>query len=130
MPRVISWNMSHWQKSANQRKEAWDYLRSLEADFALLQETVPPGDLPPHSCVYRQGGIDANRKWGSAVVSFDSPIQAVLEAKSRHGKSAVDLHGTFPGSVAIATTASGFTLVSVYTVMEQGYAITTVHKQL
>jgi exonuclease III len=32
--------------------------------------------------------------------------------------------------VAIAETASGLTLVSLYTVMEQGYAITTLHKQL
>ena len=130
MPKLISWNMSHWQKTSTQRTEAWDYLRSLEADFALLQEAVPPADLPPHCCVYRQCGIDANRRWGSAVVSVVGPIEAVLEAKSRHGKVAVGLHMTFPGSVAVAKTSSGFTLVSVYTVMEQGYAITTLHRQL
>jgi hypothetical protein len=55
---------------------------------------------------------------------------AVLEAKSRHGKTAVKLHVTFPGSIAVAATGSGLTLVSLHTVMEQGYAITTFHKQL
>jgi exonuclease III len=130
MPRVVSWNMSHWQKTTKQRREAWDYLKSLEVDFALLQETVPPADLRPRTFVYRPGGIDRNRRWGSAVVSFAEAIEPVQEAKSRHWKKAVNLHSTFPGSVAIAATNSGFTLVSLYTVMEQGYAITTLHKQL
>jgi hypothetical protein len=62
VPTIVSWNMSHWQKTAKQRVEAWDYLRSLKTDFALLQETVPTGDLRPHSYVYRSGGIDKNRR--------------------------------------------------------------------
>ena len=130
MPRIVSWNMSHWQKTAAQRREAWDYLRSLEVDFALLQETVPPAELHPHAYVYRPEGIDRNRRWGSAIVSFGDAIEPVLVAKSRHGKTAVNLHGTFTGSVAIAITKGGFTLISLYTVMEQGYAIITLHRQL
>jgi exonuclease III len=130
MLKLVSWNMSHWQKTPELRKGAWDYLRSIRVDFALLQETVPPDDLQSQSFVYRQGGIGANRPWGSAVVSFAGPITPVQEAKSRYGNSVSNLHLTFPGSIAIATTEKGFTLVSMYSVMDQGYAITTVHRQL
>jgi exonuclease III len=130
MPRVVSWNMSHWQETPGQRADAWNYLSSLKADFALLQETVPSADLSSEFCVYRSEGIDSNRKWGSAVVSFAGHIEAVQDAKPHHGTSAVNLHRTFPGSIAIAKTEGGLTMVSLYTILDQGYAITTLHRQL
>ena len=40
------------------------------------------------------------------------------------------LHRTHPGSVAIATCEDGLTLVSIYGLIENGYAITSVHRQL
>ncbi len=130
MPRIVSWNMSHWQKTPKRRADAWEYLSSMKADFALLQETVPPGDFLPNRCVYQSEGISADREWGSAVVSFAGPIEPVREAKSRHSPSAANLHRTFPGSVAIATTESGLTLISLYAILDEGYAITTIHRQL
>ena len=62
--RIATWNMNHWQRNAEQRVEAWRYLREeIRADVALLQEAVPPADL---RSVYRPiGGV---RPWGSAIM--------------------------------------------------------------
>lgn len=41
--RAVTWNMNHWQRSAEARDLAWAYLREeLHADVALVQEAVPP----------------------------------------------------------------------------------------
>lgn len=130
MTRIISWNMSHWLRSPEERSAAWGYLRALAPDFVLLQEAVPPEDLGPAHCVYRPGGIGGYRPWGSAVISFSHPIKEVVEVTSPHGKQPAQLHETFPGSVAIATCESGLTLISIYSVIENGYAITTLQRQL
>jgi hypothetical protein len=128
--RILSWNMSHWLRSPAQRAEGWDYLRSLNPDFALLQETVPPEDLPPTHSVYRPGGIGPGRSWGSAVVSFSGPITEISAVHSPHGAEPAQLHRTYPGSLAVATCEPGLTLISVYGLIENGYAITTLQKQL
>ena len=130
MTRIISWNMSHWLRSAEERSAAWDYLRALAPDFVLLQEAVPPDDLGPEHCVYRPGGMGGHRPWGSAVISFTHPISEVVEVTSPHGKHPAQLHQTYPGSVAIAACESGLTLISVYSVIDNGYAITILHRQL
>jgi exonuclease III len=122
--------MSHWQKSDVQRKDAWEYLRSLQPDFALLQETVPPDDFARSRCIYRPGGIGGNRRWGSAVVSFTEDVHPLETATPTGAQAKLELHQTYPGSLAIAATESGLTLVSVYAVMDHGYAITTLHKQI
>jgi endonuclease/exonuclease/phosphatase family metal-dependent hydrolase len=130
MTRIVSWNMSHWLRSEDERAAAWSYLRSLGADFVLLQEAVPPKDLDPAACVYRPGGIGGRRPWGSAILSFNGPLSEVAGVTSPHARRPARIHDTFPGSIAVAATSSGITLISVYTVIDNGYAITTFHRQL
>ena len=128
--RIVSWNMSHWQQTPAQRAAAWDYLGSLHPDFALLQEAVPRDDLAPTHCVYRPGGIGNRRPWGSAVISFAGPITEVVELPASPSAQPVPLQHTYPGSVAVALCEPGLTLISAYGLIENGYAVATVHKQL
>ena len=69
---------------------------------------------------------------GSAVVSFSSPIAAITETRSPYGRGGkpVDVLVTLPGCVAIADIGAGLLLVSAYGAIEEGYAITTVHRIL
>jgi len=46
--------MSHWQAIDHQRASAWNVVRDLGADVALLQETAPPAGLD--NVVYREIG--------------------------------------------------------------------------
>ena len=128
--RIATWNMSHWTRTHEDRNAAWDYLRNLRVDYALLQETVVPDSFSADYRVDRPGGIGGSRPWGSAVVSFRGRISPVREARSKYAKSAVELSETYPGSVAVAANDEGLTFVSIYAMMPNGYAITTLHKQL
>lgn len=79
--RVVAWNMSHWIRSEEQRQLGWRVFREeLQADVALLQETVPPAPYADQA-VYRP--IGARRDWGSAVVGFAVDVRAIEEANGR-----------------------------------------------
>lgn len=127
--RLVTWNMSHWQKTESQRTAAWAALRALEPDVALLQEAVPPAGV--ENVVYR--AIGDGRAWGSAVVGFTTPLEEMTHANGRYNKQPVSLQCTIPGSVAIARASFDrreITFVSMYGVIDDGYADTTVHRQL
>jgi endonuclease/exonuclease/phosphatase family metal-dependent hydrolase len=73
--RVVSWNLDHWQGSAERRAEAWRYLddtlaQELDWDVALLQECVPPAVRA--GVVFRpvRGG-----PWGTAVVTRGAEVR-------------------------------------------------------
>src|SRR5688572_17232478 len=120
MIRLVSWNMNHWQRSRkNDRGAAWDFLRSLEPDIALLQEAFPPMELRPNQYVCKSGGIDSRRKWGSMVVSFRAPVKEIASARSRYSSASCDLHRTHSGTVAVAQVA-GLTVISMYGLIESG----------
>lgn len=126
--RVVVWNMSHWQKSDELRREAWLALERLEPDIALVQEAVPPPEL---SQVYRP--IGGARPWGSAVVGFTTHVQPINIVQGRHNQRPAKLLQTFPGSVAIASArihGRELVFVSMYGLIDNGYADTTVHRQL
>lgn len=129
--RVAVWNMSHWSRTPAQREAAWSILvDELRPDVALLQETVAPPD-GSWSCVYRP--IGGARPWGSAVVGFTVDVEEVTHAKGRANSEPQPLLRTWPGSVAIATApvrGRSVTLVSMYGLIDQGYADTTVHRHL
>jgi endonuclease/exonuclease/phosphatase family metal-dependent hydrolase len=129
MIRFISWNMSHWQRTASQRDAAWAYLESLSPDVAMLQEAVPPERLDKNTYVYRPGGIGPTRKWGSMLVSYLGPVAELTHVRASHSRKAADLQRTYPGSLAIAE-IGGLVAGSWYGLIEDGYAITTVHRQL
>jgi endonuclease/exonuclease/phosphatase family metal-dependent hydrolase len=127
--KIVSWNMNHWRRTPGQRERGWRFLQQLEPDIALLQEAMPEGRVLDTHRAYRVGGIGQTRPWGSAVVSFTMPVAEVTQARSRHSKSESDLHRTCPGSVAIGH-VSGITAISQYGLIEDGYAVTTVQRQL
>jgi hypothetical protein len=130
--------MDNWRRSTEARAHAWDYLRvQVRPDVALLQEADPSG----HSggVVFRQGGLSDDRSgaardlgWGSAVVSFGPSIRTVETAISPFRPDPNPLLRTFPGSVAVAEVGSvePLVVVSVYGLIDRGYADTTVHRIL
>jgi len=127
--RILVWNMSHWQKTQQQRERAWQVIRDLGADVALLQETVPPSGAT--NLVYRE--IGGRRNWGSAVVGLTVEVRPVTQARGRESQEPADILTTLPGSVAIATAFVAkrpITLISLYGVIQNGYADTTVNHQL
>ena len=127
--RIATWNMNHWRRTSVQRAEAWAFLNDLSLDVALVQEAVPPAGL---ESVHRGGGIGNGRRWGSAVVSYSGALTELQRVNSPYGrKREVELLQTFPGSVTIAQGQDEPTvLVSAYGVMEEGYAVTTMHRVL
>lgn len=130
--RIGTWNVNFWQRRANQ-ESSWRFLDEVvKPDLALLQECVPPPERQP--VVYREGGISESRRWGSAVVSYGADLEPITEVKSRHGRGTLPLLGTHPGSVAVAEAqiagADPIVVVSAYGVLDEGYAITTVHRIL
>jgi len=125
--RVAIWNLG-WNRKSDQLQTMWSILREeIGADVALLQETAPPESFP------RVWEPIKGRRWGSAVVGFTVELKEVVESKGRAGSAPQPLRNTWPGSVAIAqtVTATGpVTFVSCYGVIENGYADTTVNRQL
>lgn len=129
--RVVVWNMSHWSRSEEQRQLGWSLLREeLKADVALLQETVPPEPYADQT-VYRP--IGGRRQWGSAVVGLTVDVTKVEEAKGRASSGPSSILGSHPGTVAVASAevdGKPMTFVSLYGLIEDGYADTTVNRQL
>jgi exonuclease III len=131
--RVVSWNLNHWQqptRPVDKRAEAWEYLKSgIEADVALLQETVPLASLDRRSYVFHE--IADYRPWGSAVVALDPKLrlEEIWSVQTPYSRRRFTIANTFPGSVAVGEVSiEGFapiTMVSVYGVTEV-YAQTTI----
>ena len=102
------------------------------ADVAFLQEAKFDPAWP--NAVMERHQIDDARRWGSAVVAGELRLEPVAAAKPRWAKNPIDLHQTFPGSVAVATaedrTGRTLTFVSVYTVNYENWAQTILQKQI
>lgn len=130
MLEVLTWNMAR-------RAKAWDFLSGVLMDgsdqptVALLQEASPPDEL---GAIHRPGGIGAGRPWGSAVLGRGLVLTELDEVTTRYSKHPNSLHQTWPGAVAIAVASlpggDSVTFVSVYGVIDRGYAITTMHRIL
>lgn len=140
MLRVATWNMDCWKAPRKpegcRHADAWRYLiDDLAPDVALTQECVASPELG--SVTYWPGGISASRPWGSAVWANGFDLQAIreLEAIWRGNSLGVSSPAqTLPGAVALARvdlgSFGGMTLISVYGVIERGYATTTMHRIL
>src|SRR5690349_6334760 len=111
--------MNYWQASQELRQEAWRYLADeIEPDVALLQEAVPSGSEGVDR-VYRAGGIDERRRWGSAVVSYGPELEELTTQRNRvTGTRQLDLLQTRPGTVVVAEArppdAEPVVVISVY----------------
>lgn len=132
--KILTWNMNHWQRRA-QHEAGWAYLRDvLRPDVALVQEAVPPDEVAASQLVYRAGGISDHRRWGSAVVSYGPALAELTTVRGQANRAEVELLKTHPGCVAIARVepqeAQPITVVSVYGLIEDGYAVTTMNRIL
>ena len=130
--RLVTWNLNHWRQPllpVDTRRAAWAHLAdAIGAQVALVQEAVPPLELPRERAVY--GEIAGHRNWGSAVVALDPAvtIEPLRSVRGPWNRRRFLLANTHPGSVAVARlTVAGIepiTLVSVYGVMD-GSSVST-----
>jgi endonuclease/exonuclease/phosphatase family metal-dependent hydrolase len=133
--RVATWNLNHWQQPLlpfDTRRGAWVHLADgLGAQVALVQEAVPPTELPRARAVY--GEIAGHRNWGSAVVALDPAveIEPIRSARMPWSSRRYLLDRSNPGSCAVArVTVPGFqpiTVVSLYGVHD-GSAVSSIHR--
>jgi hypothetical protein len=132
-PFVIAvWNMSHWENARTHGKveASWERLADLGADVALVQEAVVPRSLSDNSVGRIIGGA---RPWGSAVVGFTVEVRPLASARGRAATKPTSITDTLPGSLAVATcmhNGQRRTLISMYGMIDNGYADSTVHRQL
>ena len=130
--RLVTWNLNHWRQPllpVDTRRAAWAHLAdTIGAQVALVQEAVPPLEMPRDRAVY--GELAGHRNWGSAVVALDPAvtIEPLRSVRNQWSRRRYLLANTHPGSVAIARlTVAGIepiTLVSVYGVMD-GSSVST-----
>lgn len=132
--RVAAWNLNHWQQPLvpeDTRAGAWAHLGTLGAQVALVQEAVPPWDLPRERAVY--GEIAGHRNWGSAVVALDPAVQIepIRSARMPWSKRRYLLDRANPGSCAVARVSvegiQPITFVSLYGVHEAS-AVSSIHR--
>lgn len=136
MLSIGTWNLGSLHGSADQHTETWSYLRALAiTDVWLFQECLPPAELEGN--LVFPGSIGGYRRWGSAVYAPRLKTRSISRVEpvwrgQRRGQ--VNLLATLPGCVAVARVhlPSGFelTCISVYGVIELGYASTTMHRIL
>lgn len=122
MMKIVCWNMK-WNSNHDQ---AWNLLRTMDADIALLQEARKP---PPS--VYDWAEIDpepwriagTNVKWRSAVVRLSDRVAVEwIESKSIAQARSRDFFVSRPGTLAAAIVTSKdnlpLTVVSMYAAWE------------
>lgn len=131
--RVATWNMDNWKQSASSRDVAWRWLReTVHPDIALLQEAIPSHDVG--KVIWRETGIDRNRPWSSAVASFGPVLKEIRKWKGDANRGKKDLCRSFPGTVIVAQVGlphlDPIMVVSIYGLIDDGYASTTVHQQV
>lgn len=102
---IGTWNMDHWKRSVQQRKDAWEYLESrADADIMLLQESGVPTGLPRTRFVHRE--LAGNRPWGSAVVAFsdagDLELEEIDAVRSKYSSRRFSMLGSNPGTIIVA----------------------------
>lgn len=70
--RVVTWNMqAGFGSNSASHDRAWHYLRALDPDIALVQETVPPDWAEREWRVFHSQAYD-DQQWGTAVVTRDN----------------------------------------------------------
>ena len=133
--RVATWNLNHWRQPllpVDTRRGAWSHLaEGIGVQVALVQEAVPPTDMPRDRAVY--GEIAGHRNWGSAVVALDPAvgIEPIRSVRTPWSSRRHLLDRSHPGSTAVArVTLPGIqpiTFGSIYGVLD-GSALASMHQ--
>ena len=116
---VGTWNMDHWKRTAQQRRDAWSFLQSgAGADVMLLQESIVPAGASRSRVLHRE--IAGSRPWGTAVAAIapDLAIEEIGTVRTRYGSTRFPMLGSIPGTIMVARvdvpTVGSITCVSVY----------------
>jgi exonuclease III len=73
MLKIATWNMNHWQRSAERRGETWARAQSLGVDVLLFQEAKPLPGASSGSVVYA-GDVGPTRRWGTGILCLNSTL--------------------------------------------------------
>jgi exonuclease III len=77
--RIVTWNMqAAFGSSPSRHDRAWHYLRALDPDVALLQESSPPEWATQNWQVFHHPAYEGKR-WGSVVLVKNSLYSWPLE---------------------------------------------------
>lgn len=125
--RVVVWNIAN-------RDRAFDALRTLEADIALLNEARPPGS---ESGLWHEGTVgrdSAQRKWSSAILSPHA-IEMIEDARptwrgsTRNVPFECSRPGTWIAGAVGLPSGLEISAVSLYGVMDE-LSDASVHRSL
>ena len=126
---VATWNIDHWKRTVQARRDAWTYLASeLHPDIALLQECVAPRGFTRSKIAHRK--IAGSRSWGSAIAVFNDEmdIEEIGAVRTKYSSTLFPMLGTYPGATIVARITvpqvGPITCVSVYGLINV-YAQTT-----
>ncbi|MHC4543171.1 MAG: endonuclease/exonuclease/phosphatase family protein [Planctomycetota bacterium] len=134
--KIATWNMDNWKREAEIQKKAWEYLDEvISPDIALVQEAVPissqmgfigTGKQPTGSFIDNETvvwqEIGGSRKWGSGVLTKSFPLREVHFNNSHQGSVIV--------AEVLLPNNSVWTCISLYGLLDNGYATTTLHRIL
>jgi len=101
-------------------KEAWDFIANVIApDIFLAQESKPEGEIGFKGKIWHS---IPNRQWGSGVFTKTYPVKELVFPNTYFG-SLVGAEVGLPNGISL-------TVFSMYGLLDQGYATTTIHKML
>lgn len=103
MIRVATWNMKQAVAPKRILPELWKWVEERVApDVVVLTEArVPPAGPPPGwTALWRCGGIDRRRSWGTVLAGRNVEMVEVPSVKIR--RRTINLYGHWPGTVVVS----------------------------
>jgi endonuclease/exonuclease/phosphatase family metal-dependent hydrolase len=116
--------MNYWQRNESQRKNAWDFIKQLDVDIAILQETKPYVGLFEDNNIYFQG-LPVKDGWGSAIITKKYNAYKHSFISSYEGSPALICYDFEVEKERIVT------IINLYGKSDtNGYCTTTVHHMI
>jgi hypothetical protein len=118
--KIATWNMNYRSHTKTRNKEAWDFVTNVIApDIFLAQESKPEGEIEFRGNIWHP---IPNRPWGSGVFTKTYSVKELVFPNTYFG-SLVGAEVELPNGMSL-------TVFSMYGLLDQGYATTTIHKML
>jgi exonuclease III len=113
--------MDYWKRNSAQRETAWEYLKNINPDIAMLQESNPDGQLFDGRNVYFHPVL---RDWGSAIITrSEYAIKKASFPSSHAGSPSLMYYDVLlPGSLTTITVINVYGKHDAY-----GFCSTTMH---
>jgi exonuclease III len=118
--KIATWNMNYRSHTKTKNKAAWDFIANVIApDIFLAQESKPEGEIGYNRKIWHP---IPNRQWGSGVFTKTYSVKELVFPNTYFG-SLVGAEVEIPNGISL-------TVFSMYGLLDQGYATTTIHKML